>query len=402
MRRPDPIRTRSREAAASCSAAPPGRRFPHLGVCLLALIPLSPASAFAGRVSLAWDRSPDPVAGYTVYYGTSSGNYTASANTTQTTLTIQGLTNGVRYYFVVKAFSSSGVYSVGSNEVNGLPANLTPTLTNPGARSTQPGPFSLTVAASDPDGDRLVYSATGLPSGLAISSSSGTISGTVAAGTYNITVTVSDGALQASATFTLIAAANRAPTLQTLPDQSHDLDDVVGLQPAGSDPDGDTLVYTATGLPPGLSLASATGRITGTATTIGVFPVTVTVSDGSLSASRSFTWTIVALPPPVPFTDDPLVSGVHAMRLVHITELRTRIDALRLLRGLGAASWTPLLAGSTVIRASHIIELRSALNAVYVAAKRTAPVYTDSGLSPGMAIKAAHVTELRAAVRAID
>jgi hypothetical protein len=110
----------------------------------------------------------------------------------------------------------------------------------------------------------------------------------------------------------------------------------------------------------------------------------------------------VAAPPPVPFTDDPLVPGVHAMRLVHLTELRTRIDALRLRRGLGAASWTPLVAGSTVIRASHITELRVALAAAYAAAGRSAPIYMNSALAAGMAIKAAHVIELRDAVRALE
>ena len=90
------------------------------------------------------------------------------------------------------------------------------------------------------------------------------------------------------------------------------------------------------------------------------------------------------------------------MRLVHITELRTRIDSLRLLRGLAPASWTPLVAGVTVIRASHITEMRAALAAVYAAAGRGAPAYTDGGLVPGMAIKAAHISELRAAVRTLE
>ena len=49
--------------------------------------------------------------------------------------------------------------------------------------------------------------------------------------------------------------------------------------------------YTATGLPPGLSI-SATGVITGTPTTLGQYGVTVTPPAGAVPSSMSFTWTI--------------------------------------------------------------------------------------------------------------
>jgi hypothetical protein len=104
------------------------------------------------------------------------------------------------------------------------------------------------------------------------------------------------------------------------------------------------------------------------------------------------------------FTDHPLTAGVHVMRTVHITELRSRIDALRTGRGLPAASWTGTLSsGMTVIRAAHLAELRTALDTVYLAAGQTPPAYTDAVLTAGWtAIKATHVTELRAAVVALE
>jgi hypothetical protein len=104
------------------------------------------------------------------------------------------------------------------------------------------------------------------------------------------------------------------------------------------------------------------------------------------------------------FSDHPLTAGVHVMRTVHITELRSRIDALRTGRGLPAASWTGTLSsGMTVIRAAHLAELRTALNAVYLAVGQTPPTYIDSVLTAGWtAIKAAHITELRAAVVALE
>jgi hypothetical protein len=56
---------------------------------------------------------------------------------------------------------------------------------------------------------------------------------------------------------------------------------------------GQTLAYSATGLPPGLSVNSATGLISGTPTTAGSYNVTVTARDGTgASGSAAFTWTI--------------------------------------------------------------------------------------------------------------
>jgi hypothetical protein len=79
-----------------------------------------PLDAAAADITLAWNASPG-VAGYVIYSGTSAGVYTTSLNVgNQTSRTIQGLTLGVRYYFIVKAYSSAGVYSPPSNEVNGL------------------------------------------------------------------------------------------------------------------------------------------------------------------------------------------------------------------------------------------------------------------------------------------
>jgi O-glycosyl hydrolase len=65
---------------------------------------------------------------------------------------------------------------------------------------------------------------------------------------------------------------------------------------------GQTLTYSATGLPAGMSISSSTGLISGTPTTAGTSTVTVTATDGTgASGSASFTWTISSSsssPPP--------------------------------------------------------------------------------------------------------
>jgi O-glycosyl hydrolase len=56
---------------------------------------------------------------------------------------------------------------------------------------------------------------------------------------------------------------------------------------------GQTLSYSATGLPAGLSIAPGTGLISGTPTTAGTSSVTVTATDGTgASGSATFNWTI--------------------------------------------------------------------------------------------------------------
>jgi len=79
--------------------------------------------------------------------------------------------------------------------VGGGGGGNTVTVTNPGNQSTVVGtPVSLQINASDSaSGQTLTYSATGLPAGLSINSSTGLISGTpTTTGSYNVTVTVSD------------------------------------------------------------------------------------------------------------------------------------------------------------------------------------------------------------------
>src|SRR5439155_2908004 len=59
------------------------------------------------------------------------------------------------------------------------------------------------------------------------------------------------------------------------------------------DPDGDSLTFSAPGLPSGLSLNAATGVASAAPTPAGTASVTVTASDGHLTASQTFHWLIV-------------------------------------------------------------------------------------------------------------
>lgn len=100
------------------------------------------------------------------------------------------------------------------------------------------------------------------------------------------------------------------------------------------------------------------------------------------------------------FTDSPLTAGVSVIKALHITELRTRVNAQRVLRGLGNYTFTDESLTASQIKAVHILELRSALAEVYQAIPQTAPTYTDAALS-GVQVKTVHIEELRSAVIAI-
>ena len=104
------------------------------------------------------------------------------------------------------------------------------------------------------------------------------------------------------------------------------------------------------------------------------------------------------------FTDDSILTGSTIVKAVHITELRSRIDALRASAGLSPFPWTDLTltAGSTIIQAIHVTEMRIALNQMYAAAGRPSPNYTDPALAAGNVIKAVYIAELRSAVVALE
>ena len=117
--------------------------------------------------------------------------------------------------------------------------------------------------------------------------------------------------------------------------------------------------------------------------------------------------TSVSAPTSGSFTDDPLTVGTP-VRAVHITELRTRINALRAACLAVPATFVfadpTLTPGVTPVRAVHLTEMRTALSEAYVAAAcgQTAPSYAATITAGSTLISAAHITELRALVVALE
>ncbi|MFE4968509.1 M4 family metallopeptidase [Streptomyces sp. NPDC056660] len=121
-------------------------------------------------------------------YMTSSTNYAAARTAALNAATALYGASSTQYAGVANAFAGINVGSHVTPPTSGV------TVTNPGSQSSTVGTaVSLQVSASSTNSGSLTYAATGLPTGLSISSSTGAITGTpTTAGTYSTTVTVTD------------------------------------------------------------------------------------------------------------------------------------------------------------------------------------------------------------------
>jgi len=189
--------------------------------------------------------------------------------------------------------SASGIFSFTITSGLGPPVNITTTSLPRGNVNT---PYTATVSAT---GGKPPYtwSATGLPAGLSINSTTGAITGTpTSIATASVTITVSDSStptkLTAKATLTLVISPGIGISTTSLPAGVVNTPYSATLAASGGTP---PYSWSGSNLPPGLILGATTGVITGTPTQIGNFPVSVTATDNSnprLSASVTLTLVI--------------------------------------------------------------------------------------------------------------
>lgn len=122
---------------------------------------LSVTVSFGYNVTLSWDPNTEPdLAGYKVYYGTSSRNYTETIDVgNTTTYQITGLSEGT-YYFAVTAYDTSNNESDFSEEVSKtFSQNQPPSVSlavNPSV-GVAPLTVNLYASANDPDGSIASY-----------------------------------------------------------------------------------------------------------------------------------------------------------------------------------------------------------------------------------------------------
>ena len=133
-------------------------------------------------------------------------------------------------------------------------------------------------------------------------STSAVVNLTDSEGTYYLAVqaysaTGERGPVSAELVWKSTAPSPQAPTLRNPGSMTTVAGQSVNVQLSASDPAGLALNYSAAGLPSGLQVAASTGLISGTPSNPGAYNVTATVANtNGLSASQSFTWTILTQP----------------------------------------------------------------------------------------------------------
>ncbi len=271
--------------------------------------------ASAKTVTLAWDPNTEPnVAGYKIYYradssalpfagtGAAQGNSPVDAGQA-TTLTLTDLADDKVHYFAVTAYDTSGYESSYSNIIASsavtADTNQPPVLAAIGAKAgIENVLMAFSIQATDSDGDTLSYSASQLPPGASFNQSTRTFSwtpGYAQAGTHQVTFSVSDGNATDSETIAInIGDVNRPPTVAPIGQRSIAENQPLSIVVEATDPDGDAITVSASGLPAGAVFEPTTHRLNWQPTfdQSGEYHVTFRVSDGKESASRDVRITV--------------------------------------------------------------------------------------------------------------
>ena len=200
-------------------------------------------------------------------------------------------------------------------------SNSPPTISNIAdqttAEDTSTGPISFTIGDAETAASSLVLSGSSsnptlVPNGNIVFGGSGAnrtvavLPATNQSGSATITVTVSDGALTASDTFVLtVTPVNDAPTISNIPDLTINQDTSTGpisFTVGDVDTAASSLVLSATSSNPTLvpvsnivfggSGSNRTVTVTPATNQFGSATITVTVSDGSLTASDPMVLTV--------------------------------------------------------------------------------------------------------------
>jgi len=173
-----------------------------------------------------------------------------------------------------------------------------PTFTSANSASVNSGQaLSFQVTATDFPS---TFGAAGLPAGITINPGTGLISGTanVAMTTmFNVTLSAMNGAGTTNQAFTLTVTL-LPPTITSAATASGTATFPFSYQITATN---SPTLYGATGLPPGLSINTATGVISGTPTALGTSNIMISATNASGTANKALAITVSNQPTPTAF-----------------------------------------------------------------------------------------------------
>ena len=203
-------------------------------------------------------------------------------------------------------------------------------------------PFSYQISASNLP---TAYGAASLPTGLAVNSKTGLISGTVTSidGIYNATISASN----AGGTGVKALAITVAPTLPVITSSARlqgKEGSALSYQITGSNY---PKTYGATGLPAGLTINATSGVISGVPDAAGNLKVTISATNGAGTSSMTLVIDIISLPPVISSaaTASAKVGSSFSYQIT-ATKNPTAYSAMNLPAGLSVNSQTGVISGT--------------------------------------------------------
>jgi hypothetical protein len=174
--------------------------------------------------------------------------------------------------------------------------NQKPVLDDIGDKSANENALlTFTVTATDPDGDTVTYSASGLPAGATFSSPFRWTPGYDQAGTYNVTFVATDehGAQSSPQTVTItVNNVNRPPVLAAIGNKSVSENSALSFSVSAADPDGGAITYSVDGLPSGAAFAGQNFTWTPGYNQAGSYDVNFVASDGQAQDTETIAITV--------------------------------------------------------------------------------------------------------------
>ncbi len=357
----------------------------------------------ASGIALSWSAPPgwgtNATGGtYSVYRGTSTSFGSASPVVTGlsgTTYSDTTSTGGTTYYYFVKATNNcpgTALTPMSTSSVASAP--VTPPAILPAALAVVSAGIPYSVVFSETFGTNPVtFGESGtLPSGLTFTN--GTLSGTTTQlGSFPITITATDAnncVTSTPYTLTVLLADGSAPASLVATATSTTQISVSWTGVAN------TNHYDVT-RKSGASVTTLTTAATSLTDTVSAGTTYRYVVRAINNASAVSPFSNYDIATTISFTDDPLIATQTVIKAIHITQLRTAVNAVRAAAGLTAYSFTdPALSGR--VKSVHLTELRTALDAARTSLSVPAIVYANPG-TVGTKVRAADLTELRNGVK---